>query len=130
MEIEEIRNRLLNDFDSLITEYEANIIVKGRLEEKELDLKNKSLFFEYEANIVVNNEVDENGKKIHTNEKMREIASQKILNANTEYVELKKEIIEVSKNIYSIKQKLDVLNFKLKCMKSQSDLISSLNRNI
>ena len=124
--MKEKAKELINELESLGTKFEALIISKGNLEEKEAELKSKMLGYEMNTKEIVNSQTDDNGKKLHSNEELRNIAVYKILSIDEEYQSLKKQSEEISKDLTSLKYNTEVVKNKLSIARTQSDLVVAL----
>ena len=111
---------------TLVSQFEDNVNKKLALENKLEVLKQDLSKFENDTKMIVNNEVDDKGKKVYSNEEMRNIATNKILSNNETYRTVKKEQEEKERELNYTKAQITMLDTRLSVMKNQSNLIVAL----
>lgn len=124
--MEEQINNQIEKMQMYVTELEEQIRKKHTKEENLETYHNEKKRYEMRAREKIYEETDDNGKKKYTNEQMRSIATQKLLDLNTEYQSVNEKTKSLEKEISSIKVEIELLSTKLGVLKKQSDLICSL----
>jgi peptidoglycan hydrolase CwlO-like protein len=117
----------IESLNSLVNQFEALINKKETLEKEIDEVKSKMVWYEMGAKEVVLNTLDEEtGKKKFTNDSQREIATNKILDTNKEYSDLKTKLDSFLHELTSIKNKIEITNKRVSVSMKQSDLIIAL----
>ena len=125
--MEEIIKNQFETMSAFVSEYERRLREKFDLEEQIEILKGDKFKHEVKAKEKVYYEVDEeSGKKKYTNEEMRSIAAQNLLERNEEYQKIRIAVEKIESEIGKNKLEVDVLLKRISVLSKQVDLLVAL----